>query len=73
VLNTFPWRGGWYDFANDQRGSLMPGTFGDRMTEIARRLIVATGLHLQGPRDGEGFRASFVPDLARRGRASASR
>lgn len=71
VLKTFAWRAGWYDFATDIHGSLLLGTFGDRLIEIAASLgvvLVVSGLYLHWPRKGaqHGF---AVPRLAARGRS----
>jgi uncharacterized iron-regulated membrane protein len=72
VLNTFPWRAGWYDLANDIHGSLLIGTLGDRLIEMAAclaLLLVATGLYLHWPRQGTRWRETLVPTTARKGRA----
>lgn len=72
VLHTFPWRAGWYDFINKIHGTLLLGTFGDRMIEIAASLaivMVASGLYLHWPRNGSTWREAFVPRLSARGRA----
>jgi uncharacterized iron-regulated membrane protein len=72
VVKTFPWRADWYDFANDVHGTLMLGTFGDRLIEIAASLahaLVVRGLYLHWPRAGAGWRKMLVPQLAANGRA----
>lgn len=72
VLTTFPWRAGWYDFANDIHGSLLLGTLGDRLVEIAASLgivMVASGLYLHWPRGGSGWRNALLPRLSAKGRA----
>lgn len=71
VLDQFPRRSGWYDWADDMHGSLKLGVAGDRMIEIAASLgmvLLATGLYLWWPREGGVLRA-FVPRLDLRGRA----
>lgn len=71
VLQTFAWRAGWYDFANKIHGTLLLGTFGDRMIEIAASLaivMVATGLYLHWPRNGATWRETLLPRLTARGR-----
>lgn len=71
VLANSARRAGWYDFANEIHGSLLLGDTGDRLIEIAASLsmvIVATGLYLWWPRNGQGLRV-LVPNLAARGRA----
>ncbi len=71
VLERFPRRSGWYDWADDMHGSLKLGVTGDRMIEIAASLgmvLLATGLYLWWPRQGGVLRA-FVPRLDGRGRA----
>ncbi|MBR9763059.1 MAG: PepSY domain-containing protein [Rhodobacteraceae bacterium] len=72
VLRSFPWRAGLYDLANDIHGTLLLGDFGDRMIEIAASLglvLIASGLYLHWPRNGQGWRQVLVPSLSRRGRA----
>lgn len=72
VLHTFPWRAGWYDFANTIHGTLMLGDTGDRLIEIAASLallLVVTGVYLHWPRNGAGLKSALVPDLAKKGRA----
>ncbi|WP_299651559.1 PepSY domain-containing protein [uncultured Tateyamaria sp.] len=67
VLETFPRRSGWYDFADNVHGSLMLGVTGDRMIEIAASLgmvLIATGLYMWWPR-GAGWRAALIPALGR--------
>lgn len=71
VRETFPWQEGWYQFANEIHGTLLIGTLGDRLIEIAASLgivLVVTGVYLHWPR-GQGVAAAFVPRLAARGRA----
>lgn len=72
VLNSFAWRAGWYDFANSVHGSLLLGSFGDWMIEIAASLalvLVASGLYLHWPRSGSGWRKTLVPQINAKGRA----
>jgi len=71
VLDSFAWRDGWYDFASNIHGSLLLGTFGDWMLEIAASLaivLVASGLYLHWPRNGAGWRKTLVPQLSAKGR-----
>ncbi|MFV0358896.1 PepSY-associated TM helix domain-containing protein, partial [Tropicimonas sp.] len=71
VLHTFPWRAGWYDLANDVHGTLLLGAFGDRLIEIAASLamvLVVTGLYLNWPRNGSGWRDALIPRSGARGR-----
>ncbi|TYR34305.1 PepSY domain-containing protein [Mesorhizobium microcysteis] len=71
VLQTFAWRAGWYDFANKIHGTLLLGSFGDRMIEIAASLaivMVVTGLYLHWPRNGATWRETLLPRLTARGR-----
>ena len=71
VLQTFAWRAGWYDFVNKIHGTLLLGTVGDRLIEIAASLaivMVATGLYLHWPRNGSTWRNALVPRLRARGR-----
>lgn len=70
VLSGMSRRAGWYDFASDIHGTLLLGVTGDRMIEIAASLamvLIASGLYLWWPRDGQGVRV-LVPNLAVRGR-----
>jgi uncharacterized iron-regulated membrane protein len=71
VLSEMPRRAGWYDFANEVHGTLLLGVTGDRMIEIAASLamvLIASGLYLWWPRNGQGLRV-LVPNLAARGRS----
>ncbi|MES2667954.1 MAG: PepSY domain-containing protein [Pseudomonadota bacterium] len=70
VRDVAPWQAGWYDLANEIHGTLLLGTLGDRLIEIAASLsmvLVVTGVYLHWPR-GAGWRAALRPDLAARGR-----
>lgn len=65
-------RDGWYDFVNDIHGTLLIGTTGDRLIEIAAGLgiiLAVTGLYLWWPRNGNGLRSMLIPNLAARGRS----
>ncbi|WP_343563972.1 PepSY-associated TM helix domain-containing protein [Kiloniella sp. b19] len=67
VLESFPRRSGWYDFADAIHSDLMLGVAGDRMLEIAASLgmvLIATGLYMWWPRNG-GWRAVLFPSLVR--------
>lgn len=71
VLSEAARRDGWYDFANEVHGTLLLGVTGDRMIEIAASLtmvLIASGLYLWWPRNGQGLRV-LVPNLAARGRS----
>ena len=71
VLDSWSRRAGWYDFANKVHGTLLIGTIGDRMIEIAAGfgiVLVVTGLYLWWPRSGEGLRRMLLPNLRARGR-----
>ncbi|ODN72290.1 PepSY-associated TM helix domain-containing protein [Methylobrevis pamukkalensis] len=71
VLGDWPRRSGWYDFASDVHGTLMLGTLGDRLIEIAAGfavVLVVTGLYLWWPRGRHGVLRMLVPDFAARGR-----
>ncbi|MEM9009618.1 MAG: PepSY domain-containing protein [Pseudomonadota bacterium] len=72
VLQSFAWRAGWYDFANEIHGTLLLGTFGDWMIEIAASLaivLIASGLYLHWPRNGTGWRKTLIPQFTAKGRA----
>ncbi|MEJ8476274.1 PepSY-associated TM helix domain-containing protein [Roseibium algae] len=70
VVDSWPRRSGWYDFADKVHGDLMIGTTGDRLLEIAAGLgivMIITGLYLWWPREGS-FLHAFVPNLRASGR-----
>jgi len=70
VLEIWDRRAGWYDLADNIHSTLLIGTTGDRILEIAAGLslvLVFTGLYLWWPR-GNAL-AAFVPNLKARGRA----
>lgn len=70
VVDQFPSRAGWYDFASDIHGNLLLGQWGDLAIEAAASLglmLVVSGVYLHWPRQGLG--GAFVPDLAARGRS----
>jgi uncharacterized iron-regulated membrane protein len=76
VVETFPWRAGWYDFATDIHGTLLLGDLGDYLIEAAASLgiiMVVSGIYLHWPRNagagGKGAGSMVVPNLAARGRA----
>ena len=72
VIDSFPWGAGWYDLLTDIHGSLLIGTTGDRLIEIAASLsviLVITGLYLHWPRQGTSWSSVLVPRLAAKGRA----
>ena len=72
VLNAVEKDSTWYYFASDIHGTLLIGDTGDRLIEIAAGLaivMVATGLYLWWPRDGNGFGRVLIPRLSARGRA----
>jgi uncharacterized iron-regulated membrane protein len=55
VVETFPWRAGWYDFATDIHGTLLIGDLGDWLIEAAASLgllLTITGIYLHWPRNG---------------------
>ena len=62
VVETFPWRGGWYDFATEIHGTLLIGDAGDWLIEAAASLallLVVTGIYLHWPRNGSGWRGAL--------------
>ncbi len=72
VLNTFPWRAGWYDFATDIHGTLLIGNTGDWLIEAAASLallLTVTGLYLHWPRNGASLGQSLTVQTAAKGRA----
>ncbi|WP_293572778.1 PepSY domain-containing protein [Phaeobacter sp.] len=65
VIETFPRRTGWYDFADALHGNLMLGVTGDRMLETAASLtlvLIATGLYMWWPKR-IGWRKATVPTV----------
>jgi uncharacterized iron-regulated membrane protein len=63
----------WYYWANNIHGTLLIGTVGDRIMEIAAGLgivLVLTGLYMWWPRNGRTLARALVPNLAARGRAA---
>jgi uncharacterized iron-regulated membrane protein len=72
VIDSFAWGGGWYDFLTDIHGSLLIGTTGDRLIEIAASLgmvMVASGIYLHWPRNGTSWAQVLVPRPGARGRS----
>jgi uncharacterized iron-regulated membrane protein len=62
----------WFYWANRIHGTMLVGTVGDRLMEIAAGLgivLVLTGLFLWWPRNGRSFPDAMLPDLTLRGRA----
>ncbi len=71
ALGAWPRRDGWYDFAETIHGSLMIGTVGDRLIEIACGfgiVLIITGLYLWWPRDKKVAGGVLAPNLALKGR-----
>lgn len=67
VGETFPWRGGWYDFATDIHGTLLIGDTGDWLIEAAASLgllLSVTGIYLHWPRN-EGRALTVQPATGR--------
>jgi uncharacterized iron-regulated membrane protein len=67
VVDSFPWRAGWYDFATEIHGTLLIGDLGDWLIEAAASLgviLVISGLWLHWPRRGTGWRETLLPKLA---------
>ena len=71
VLGQWAHHDALYDLANTIHGTLLLGTTGDRLIEIAAGfgvVLVITGLYLWWPRDGRGFADMAVPRFSVRGR-----
>ena len=67
VVDTFPWRAGWYDFATEIHGTLLIGDLGDWLIEAAASLgviLVVTGVWLHWPRRGGTWREALLPKLS---------
>jgi len=72
VVDSFVWGDTWYTTASDIHGTLLIGTTGDRLIEIAAGfgvVLIATGLYLWWPRNGTGWARLLIPNLAARGRS----
>lgn len=72
VIETFPWRAGWYDLANDIHGTLLIGDTGDWLIEAAASLgllLTVTGLYLHWPRNGATLGRALRVQTAAKGRA----
>lgn len=72
VVDTFPWRAGWYDFAADIHGSLLIGDVGDWLIEAAASLallLTITGIYLHWPRNGASWGQSLTVRATAKGRA----
>jgi uncharacterized iron-regulated membrane protein len=70
VVETFPWRAGWYDLANDIHGTLLIGDIGDWLIEAAASLglfLIVSGIYLHWPRNGATWRSALT--VGGRGRA----
>jgi uncharacterized iron-regulated membrane protein len=71
VLGTWARHDMLYDLANLIHGTLLIGTLGDRLIEIAAGfavVLIVTGLYLWWPRAGCSVAFALRPDLSRRGR-----
>ena len=72
VVETFPWRAGWYDFATDIHGTLLIGNTGDWLIEAAASLallLTVTGIYLHWPRNGATWGKSLTVQSAAKGRS----
>lgn len=72
VVETFPWRAGWYDFATDIHGTLLIGDIGDWLIEAAASLallLTVTGIYLHWPRNGTTWGKALTVQTVARGRA----
>ena len=66
VVESFPWRAGWYDFATEIHGTLLIGDLGDWLIEAAASLgviLVVTGVWLHWPRGRSSWREALLPRL----------
>lgn len=71
VLGTWDRRDALYDLANLIHGTLLIGTVGDRLIEIAAGfgiVLIVTGVYLWWPRGERSLARSLVPQLSGRGR-----
>lgn len=72
VVETFSWRAGWYDFANDIHGTLLIGDTGDWLIEAAASLgllLVISGIYLHWPRNGARWGRALSVQASAKGRA----
>ena len=72
VVETFPWRAGWYDLATDIHGTLLIGDTGDWLIEAAASLgllLTVTGLYLHWPRNGVTWGRALTVKTGAQGRA----
>ncbi len=71
VLGTWNRHDALYDLANLIHGTLLIGTVGDRMIEVAAGfgvVLIVTGIYLWWPREGRSLGQSLRPQIAGRGR-----
>ncbi|WP_205737902.1 PepSY-associated TM helix domain-containing protein [Granulosicoccus antarcticus] len=71
VLDQTSRENSWYNLFDNIHGSLLLGTTGDRLIEIAASLsmvLIATGLYLWWPKK-TGLLAALIPNVRARGRA----
>jgi uncharacterized iron-regulated membrane protein len=71
VLGTWNRHGALYDLANLIHGTLLIGTVGDRLIEVAAGfgvVLIVTGIYLWWPREGRTLGRSLRPQIAGRGR-----
>jgi uncharacterized iron-regulated membrane protein len=72
IVETFPWRSGWYDFATEIHGTLLIGDIGDWLIEAAASLgllLTVTGIYLHWPRGDASWGRALSVQTAARGRA----
>ena len=70
VVNQTSRENSWYSFFNDLHGSLLIGTTGDRLLEIAASLtmvLLATGIYLWWPRN-KSLASALIPNVTLKGR-----
>lgn len=71
VVDTVRRNGGWYDIADKIHGTLLIGTVGDRLIEIAASLamvLIVTGAYLWWPRGSRTLGRALTPELSARRR-----
>lgn len=72
VVDHFTWGDTWYTLASEIHGTLLIGTTGDRLIEIAAGfaiVLLVTGLYLWWPCNGTPWSRVLIPNLAARGRS----
>jgi uncharacterized iron-regulated membrane protein len=71
VLGSWERRNALYDLADTIHGTLLIGTVGDRLVEIAAGfavMLIVTGIYMWWPRDGRSLASSLIPTISGKSR-----